>query len=139
MIKHKTFIDELKAKAKVLSQGEAVILLDEINRREGFQATIDFVSDNLPALKDSFINNTVNLNGCRNINSVLINMLIAHFQSVYLKSFIPTANNKTTIKGYNYTVYLKHKVKVYLTIYFYFISVITIYINQNKGKQYEIQ
>lgn len=26
MIKHKTFIDELKAKAKVLSQGEAVIL-----------------------------------------------------------------------------------------------------------------
>ncbi|HBI5469085.1 TPA: hypothetical protein K7856_004320, partial [Salmonella enterica] len=56
MIKHKTFIDELKAKAKVLSQGEAVILLDEINRREGFQATIDFVSDNLPALKDSFIN-----------------------------------------------------------------------------------
>ena len=37
MIKHKTFIDELKAKAKVLSQGEAVILLDEINRREGFR------------------------------------------------------------------------------------------------------
>ena len=97
MIKHKTFIDELKAKAKVLSQGEAVIL-DEINRREGFQATIDFVSDNLPALRDHFINNTVNLKGCRNINSVLINMLIAHFQNTYLKSFIPTANNKTTIK-----------------------------------------
>lgn len=98
MIKYKTFIDELKAKAKVLSQGEAVILLDEINRREGFQATIDFVSDNLPALKDGFINNTVNLNGCRNINTVLINQLTAHFQNVYLKSFITTANNKTTIK-----------------------------------------
>lgn len=37
MIKHKTFIDELKAKAKVLSQGEAVILLDEINRMKGFR------------------------------------------------------------------------------------------------------
>ncbi|HHS9855073.1 TPA: hypothetical protein ACTW3A_004958 [Klebsiella quasipneumoniae subsp. quasipneumoniae] len=98
MTKHKTFVDELKAKAKVLSQGEAVILLEEINRREGFQATIDFVSDNLPALKDSFINNTVNLNGCRNINTVLINQLTAHFQNVYLKSFITTANNKTTTK-----------------------------------------
>ncbi|MGT9287592.1 hypothetical protein [Escherichia coli] len=85
MIKHKTFIDELKAKAKVLSQGEAVILLDEINRREGFQATIDFVSDNLPALRDHFINNTVNLNGCRNINTLLINQLTAHFQNIYLK------------------------------------------------------
>lgn len=98
MIKHKTFIDELKAKAKVLSQGEAVILLDEINRREGFQATIDFVSDNLPALRDNFINNTINLSGCRNINTLLINQLTAHFQNTYLKSFIPTANNKTTIK-----------------------------------------
>ncbi|HDH0060598.1 TPA: hypothetical protein PJI95_004617 [Salmonella enterica subsp. enterica serovar Enteritidis] len=98
MIKHKIFIDELKAKAKVLSQGEAVILLDEINRREGFQATIDFVSDNLPALRDHFINNTVNLNGCRNINTLLINQLTAHFQNIYLKSFIPTVNNKTTIK-----------------------------------------
>lgn len=98
MIKHKTFIDELKAKAKVLSQGEAVILLEEINRREGFPATIDFVSDNLPALKDSFIDNTVNLNGCRNINTVLVNELIAHFQNIYLKSFITTANNKTTTK-----------------------------------------
>ncbi|HHV3901743.1 TPA: hypothetical protein ACUJR5_005182 [Klebsiella pneumoniae] len=98
MIKHKTFIDELKAKAKVLSQGEAVILLDEINRREGFQATIDFVSDNLPALRDNFINNTINLSGCRNINTLLINQLTAHFKNIYLKSFIPTANNKTTIK-----------------------------------------
>ena len=98
MIKNKTLIDELKSKVKVLSHGESVILLDEINRREGFQATIDFVSENLPALRDHFINNTVNLNGCRNINSVLINKLIAHFQSVYLKSFIPTVNNKTTIK-----------------------------------------
>ena len=98
MIKHKTFIDELKAKAKVLSQGEAVILLDEINRREGFQATIDFVSDNLPALRDNFINNTINLSGCRNINTLLINQLTAHFQNIYLKSFITTANNKTTIK-----------------------------------------
>ncbi|ECA3221201.1 hypothetical protein EJW37_23180 [Salmonella enterica subsp. enterica serovar Schwarzengrund] len=98
MIKNKTFIDELKAKAKVLSHGEAVILLDEINRREGFQATIDFVSDNLPALRDTFINNTINLSGCRNINTLLINQLTAHFQNVYLKSFITTANNKTTIK-----------------------------------------
>lgn len=98
MIKNKTFIDELKAKAKVLSHGEAVILLDEINRREGFQATIDFVSDNLPALRDNFINNTTNLNGCRNINTLLINQLTAHFQNVYLKSFITTVNNKTTIK-----------------------------------------
>ncbi|HGS6463228.1 TPA: hypothetical protein ACMEOC_004897 [Klebsiella pneumoniae] len=98
MIKNKTLIDELKSKVKVLSQGEAVILLDEINRKEGFQATIDFVSVNLPALKDSFINNTVNLNGCRNINSVLINQLTAHFQNIYLKSFIPRVNNKTTIK-----------------------------------------
>ncbi|AVO20100.1 hypothetical protein BKL84_28740 (plasmid) [Klebsiella pneumoniae] len=98
MIKNKTFIDELKAKAKVLSHGEAVILLDEINKREGFQAVIDFISNNLPALKDNFINNTVNLNGCRNINTILVNELTAHFQNVYLKSFITTANNKTTIK-----------------------------------------
>ncbi|EBC2181895.1 hypothetical protein M2T32_25660 [Klebsiella pneumoniae] len=98
MIKHKTFIDELKAKAKVLSQGEAVILLDEINRREGFQATIDFVSDNLPALRDNFINNTINLSGCRNINTVLVNELIAHFQNIYLKSFITLTNVKTTKK-----------------------------------------
>lgn len=98
MIKNKTFIDELKAKAKVLSHGEAVILLDEINKREGFQAVIDFVSDNLPELKESFINTTINLNGCRNINTVLVNELTAYFQNVYLKSFITTANNKTTIK-----------------------------------------
>ncbi|EBZ2429859.1 hypothetical protein D9B86_24000 [Salmonella enterica subsp. enterica serovar Thompson] len=98
MIKNKTFIDELKAKAKVLSHGEAVILLDEINRREGFQATIDFVSDNLPALRDNFINNTINLNGCRNINTILINQLTAHFQNVYLKSFITITNNKPTKK-----------------------------------------
>ncbi|EIF0095866.1 hypothetical protein LEW15_002837 [Salmonella enterica] len=98
MIKNKTFIDELKAKAKVLSHGEAVILLYEINRREGFQATIDFVSDNLPALRDNFINNTINLNGCRNINTLLINQLTAHFQNVYLKSFITITNNKPTKK-----------------------------------------
>ncbi|EAW2116212.1 hypothetical protein EZL79_22460 [Salmonella enterica subsp. enterica] len=98
MIKHKTFIDELKAKAKVLSHGEAVILLDEINRREGFQATIDFVTDNLPELKDNLINNNINLNGCKNINTVLINQLTAHFQNVFLKSFITKANNKNTIK-----------------------------------------
>lgn len=98
MIKQKTFIDELKSKVKVLSQGEAIILLEEINRREGFQATIDFVSDNLPTLRDNFINNTINLNGCRNINTVLIKQLTAHFQNVYLKSFITTANNKTTKK-----------------------------------------
>ncbi|EMG6929051.1 hypothetical protein F8B49_07345 [Salmonella enterica subsp. enterica serovar Schwarzengrund] len=98
MIKNKTFIDELKSKVKVLSQGEAVILLDEINRREGFQATIDFVSNNLPALKDDFINNTINLNGCRNINTLLINQLTAHFQNVYLKSFITMTNNKPTKK-----------------------------------------
>ncbi|KJN68679.1 hypothetical protein SS48_24065 [Enterobacter hormaechei subsp. xiangfangensis] len=98
MIKNKTLIDELKSKVRVLSHGEAVILLDEINRREGFQATIDFVSDNLPALRDNFINNTINLSGCRNINTLLINQLTAHFQNKYLKSFIPTVNNKTTIK-----------------------------------------
>ncbi|ENQ3036374.1 hypothetical protein ACEOV3_004448 [Salmonella enterica subsp. enterica serovar Newport] len=98
MIKNKTFIDELKAKAKVLSHGEAVILLEEINKKEGFQAVIDFVSDNLPELKENFINNTINLNGCRNINTVLVNELTAHFQNVYLKSFITTVNNKTTIK-----------------------------------------
>ncbi|EMJ8832803.1 hypothetical protein ABNG71_004652 [Salmonella enterica] len=98
MIKNKTLIDELKSKVKVLSHGESVILLDEINRREGFQATIDYVSDNLPALRDTFINNTINLSGCRNINTLLINQLTAHFQNVYLKSFITTANNKTTIK-----------------------------------------
>ncbi|EEM8326797.1 hypothetical protein GKP76_17585, partial [Salmonella enterica subsp. enterica serovar Braenderup] len=88
MIKNKTLIDELKSKVKVLSHGESVILLDEINRREGFQATIDFVSDNLPALRDTFINNTINLSGCRNINTLLINQLTAHFQNIYLKSFI---------------------------------------------------
>ncbi|EBH0284546.1 hypothetical protein GS067_004354 [Salmonella enterica] len=98
MIKHKTLIDELKNKVKVLSQGEAIILLDEINRKEGFQATIDFVSDDLPALKDDFINNTINLNGCRNINTLLINQLTAHFQNVYLKSFITITNNKPTKK-----------------------------------------
>ncbi|ECI8803377.1 hypothetical protein FGK46_23205 [Salmonella enterica subsp. enterica serovar Infantis] len=98
MIKNKTFIDELKAKAKVLSHGEAVILLDEINKREGFQAVIDFISNKLPALKDNFINNTVNLNGCRNINIDLVNQLTAHFQNVYLKSFITISNDKTTKK-----------------------------------------
>lgn len=98
MIKNKTLIDELKSYVKVLSHGESVILLDEINRREGFQATIDFVSDNLPALRDTFINNTINLSGCRNINTLLINQLTAHFQNIYLKSFITTANNKTTIR-----------------------------------------
>ncbi|EIS4461230.1 hypothetical protein [Enterobacter asburiae] len=98
MIKQRTFIDELKAKAKVLSHGEAIILLDEINRREGFQAVIDFVSDNLPLLEKSFINKTVNLNGCRNINTVLVNQLTAHFQSVFLKTFITITNNNNTTK-----------------------------------------
>lgn len=79
-MKKKTLIDEMRSKANKLSNGEALILLDHILKREGQEAMIGVFMNEMPQIKNRISYGGFNLEGCRNINTQLANELVAHIE-----------------------------------------------------------
>lgn len=79
-MKKKTIIEEMKERANKLSNGEALILLDHILKKEGQEAMISIFINKMPQIKSRIINGAFNLEGCRNINTQLAKELIAHIE-----------------------------------------------------------
>lgn len=79
-MKKKTMIEEMREKANKLSNGEALILLDHILKREGQEAMISIFMNEMPQIKNRIIYGDFNLEGCRNINTQLAKELIAYME-----------------------------------------------------------
>ncbi|ELF9299918.1 hypothetical protein RNR19_004338 [Salmonella enterica] len=79
-MKKKTMIEEMREKANKLSNGEALILLDHVLKREGHEAMISIFINEMPQIKSRIIYGGFNLEGCRNINTQLANELIAYIE-----------------------------------------------------------
>lgn len=79
-MKKKAMIEEMRERASKLSNGEALILLDHVLKREGHEAMISIFINEMPQIKSRIIYGGFNLEGCRNINTQLANELIAYIE-----------------------------------------------------------
>ncbi|CHQ64296.1 Uncharacterised protein [Salmonella enterica subsp. enterica serovar Typhi] len=79
-MKKKTMIEEMRERANKLSDGEALILLDHILKREGQEAMIGIFTNEMPQIQRRISYGDFNLEGCRNINTQLANELIAYIE-----------------------------------------------------------
>ncbi|MBZ6397588.1 MULTISPECIES: hypothetical protein [Pantoea] len=73
----RTLLDEQKSKANKLSDGEAIILLDDILKRQGREEMENLFNNDMRHIKDRIINGSFDLSGCKNINTDLANEIIA--------------------------------------------------------------
>lgn len=80
----RTFLDEQKSKASKLSDGEAIILLDDILKRQGREEMKRFFDENMQHIKERIVNETFDLSGCKNINEDLAKELIAQVQREHI-------------------------------------------------------
>ncbi|EHD1626602.1 hypothetical protein ABNJ98_004252 [Enterobacter hormaechei] len=99
MKKTKTLFEQLKDRANQLSAGEAIIVLDEINKQEGFENAVIFLNSRMKHIRKAILKDTFTLQGCRNVNHKLANELIARVQQEQLSATIQaTTNNETTTR-----------------------------------------
>ncbi|MBK2957751.1 hypothetical protein FKK45_24420 [Enterobacter hormaechei] len=100
MKKTKTLFEQLKDRANQLSAGEAIIVLDEINKKEGFENAVIFLNSRMKHIRKAILKDTFTLQGCRNVNHKLANELIATVQKEQLSAIIQatTTNNEATTK-----------------------------------------
>lgn len=97
MKKTKTLLEQLKNKSNQLSAGEAIMLLDEINKKEGFENTFNFLNSRMKHVKEAILKNCFNLQGCRNVNLELADQLIAKVQHEHLSANIQATTNNEAI------------------------------------------
>lgn len=100
-MKKKTMIEEMRERANKLSNGEALILLDHILKREGQEAMISIFMNEMPQIKSrkSRISyGGFNLEGCRNINTQLANELIAYIEREKLMVILESNLKESAIK-----------------------------------------
>ena len=93
MKKTKTLFEQLKDRANQLSAGEAIIVLDEINKKEGFENAVIFLNSRMKHIRKAILKDTFTLQGCRNVNLELANELIAIVQQEHLSATIQTTTN----------------------------------------------
>ncbi|HIC5082931.1 TPA: hypothetical protein ACW5MZ_004764 [Salmonella enterica subsp. enterica serovar Infantis] len=100
MKKTKTLFEQLKDRANQLSAGEAIIVLDEINKKEGFENAVIFLNSRMKHIREAILKDTFTLQGCRNVNHELANELIATVQKEQLSAIIQatTTNNEATTR-----------------------------------------
>ncbi|EAZ8624149.1 hypothetical protein B9F50_23535 [Salmonella enterica] len=99
MKKTKTLFEQLKDRANQLSAGEAIIVLDEINKKEGFENAVIFLNSRMKHIRKAILKDTFTLQGCRNVNHKLANELIARVQQEQLSATIQaTTNNEATTR-----------------------------------------
>ncbi|EDA5774203.1 TPA_asm: hypothetical protein GBY48_23470 [Salmonella enterica subsp. enterica serovar Infantis] len=99
MKKTKTLFEQLKDRANQLSAGEAIIVLDEINKKEGFENAVIFLNSRMKHIREAILKDTFTLQGCRNVNLELANELIAIVQQDHLSATIqPTTNSEATTR-----------------------------------------
>jgi len=84
MKKIKSMLDEMKDRAEILSNGEAIILLDLINKKEGFVSMLELFNRRMKHIKQQMIDGIFNLEGCKNINTQLALELIALTEKEHL-------------------------------------------------------
>lgn len=93
MKKTKTLFEQLKDRANQLSAGEAIIVLDEINKKEGFENAVIFLNSRMKHIREAILKDTFTLQGCRNVNHELANELIARVQQEQLSATIQATTN----------------------------------------------
>lgn len=99
MKKTKTLFEQLKDRANQLSAGEAIIVLDEINKKEGFENAVIFLNSRMKHIIEAILKDTFTLQGCRNVNHELASELIARVQQEQLSATIQaTTNNEATTR-----------------------------------------
>ncbi|EIS5756642.1 hypothetical protein LZ898_004679 [Salmonella enterica] len=97
-MKKKTMIEEMRERANKLSNGEALILLDHILKREGQEAMISIFTNEMPQIQRRISYGDFNLEGCRNINTQLANELIAYIEREKLMVIVNFNPIKNTTK-----------------------------------------
>lgn len=91
----KTLLDEQKSKANKLSDGEAIILLDDILKRQGREDMERLFDNDMQHIKKRIVNETFDLSGCKNINEDLAKELIAQVQREHITNNGITNIDKT--------------------------------------------
>ncbi|EJH8501218.1 hypothetical protein NF468_004423 [Salmonella enterica] len=97
-MKNKTMIEEMRERANKLSDGEALILLDHILKREGQEAMISIFTNEMPQIQRRISYGDFNLEGCRNINTQLANELIAYIERERLMVIVNSKLVENTTK-----------------------------------------
>ncbi|EAT4092055.1 hypothetical protein HKL33_004841 [Salmonella enterica] len=97
-MKKKTMIEEMRERANKLSNGEALILLDHILKREGQEAMISIFMNEMPQIKSRISYGGFNLEGCRNINTQLANELIAYIEREKIMVIVESNLKESAIK-----------------------------------------
>ncbi|HBZ1421639.1 TPA: hypothetical protein ACNVZU_005090 [Citrobacter freundii] len=97
-MKKKTMIEEMRERANKLSDGEALILLDHILKREGQEAMISIFTNEMPQIQRRISYGDFNLEGCRNINTQLANELIAYIERERLMVIVNSKLVENTTK-----------------------------------------
>lgn len=97
-MKKKTMIEEMRERANKLSNGEALILLDHILKREGQEAMISIFMNEMPQIQRRISYGDFNLEGCRNINTQLANELIVYIERERLMVIVNSKLVENTTK-----------------------------------------
>lgn len=92
--KQKTMIESLLEKGGEISDGEAIIILDEIRRKEGMTEVEEVLNGRLAHIKKRIINGSFNINNCKNINTNLASHIIALTQK---SALLTTLNVNNTV------------------------------------------
>ena len=94
----KTMFEELKDRANQLSAGEAIIVLDEIYKKQSIDDAFNFLNSNMEHIREAMLQGTFNLKGCRNINYELAKELIAKVQKQHISTVVQTTHYAKTTK-----------------------------------------
>jgi len=94
-----SMIDERLSKGDKLSDGEAVIILDEIHRKKGEKDFLDTLNEKLPHLKERVKEGKFDVSKAKNLNQDIVRQIIAISEKEYIyenSSIEASAESKTT-------------------------------------------
>ncbi|EHW7011940.1 hypothetical protein K2U42_004484 [Salmonella enterica] len=97
-MKKKTMIEEMRERANKLSDGEALILLDHILKKEGQEAMISIFINEMPQIKSRIMYGGFSLEGSRNINTQLAKELVAYIERENLMVIVESNIKESPIK-----------------------------------------
>lgn len=79
-----SMIDERLSKGDKLSDGEAVIILDEIHRKKGEEDFLDALNEKLPHLKERVKEGKFDVSKAKNLNQDIVRQIIAISEKEYI-------------------------------------------------------
>lgn len=93
-----SMIDERLSNGDKLSDGEAVIILDEIHRRKGEKEFLDTLNEKLPHLKERVKEGKFDVSKAKNLNQDIVRQIIAISEKEHITENTSIETNTDSIK-----------------------------------------